>query len=244
MNYSIQVKGLSVSYDRKRVLSNVYLNCEQGQLYGILGPNGAGKSTLFKAILGLVEPNTGLVLVNGSPVKNMRKQLVYVPQKGDIDWSFPATVMDIVLMGRYPHLGIFQSIGRQDVEIAKNAMRTLGIEHLKDRQIGQLSGGQQQRVFLARALTQNADIYLLDEPFVGVDVKTEEKIIETLKALVQQGKTILVVHHDLSKVKEFFSHVIFLNQYVVQNGLVEEVFTEENIAKTYRGEQSILHKLS
>ena len=240
---TIHIKGLSVSYDRKRVLSNVYLDIEEGNLYGILGPNGAGKSTLFKSILGLVEPNTGHVLINNQPAKNQYKKVVYVPQKGDVDWNFPATVMDVVLMGRYPHVSFFSRIKKNDIEIAKSSLHELGIFHLRNRQIGQLSGGQQQRVFLARAIAQHADIFLLDEPMVGVDIKTEEMIIETLKNLVKRGKTILVIHHDLGQVKNFFSHIVLLNQYIVDYGKVEDVFTEENLKRTYRGELNILHKI-
>ena len=242
-NFAIHIKGLSVSYDRKRVLSNVYLDLLPGKLYGILGPNGAGKSTLFKAILGLIEPNNGVILINGKSPQSQRKQVVYVPQKGDIDWDFPATIQDVVLMGRYPHIPFFSSIKKNDYEIAKAAMQELDIYHLKDRQIGQLSGGQQQRVFLARAIAQHADIFLLDEPLVGVDIKTEEKIIDTLKKLVARGKTILVIHHDLAKVKDFFTDLILLNQFIIDYGQLEDVFTEQKLEKTYRAELNILHKL-
>ncbi|HHS96210.1 MAG TPA: metal ABC transporter ATP-binding protein [Phaeodactylibacter sp.] len=243
MNPSIiSVKGLSVSYDKKRVLTNIYLEILPTCIYGIIGPNGAGKSTLFKAILGLVETNAGTILVNGEPIEKQRKQLVYVPQKNDVDWNFPATVFDIVLMGRYPHKKILHRLNDEDRRLAMEALKELGIENLKDRQIGELSGGQQQRVFLARALCQQADIFLLDEPFVGVDMTTEEKIISTLKKLAGQGKTLLVVHHDLSTVPEYFDHVILLNQRLINYGKTKEVFTEENIAKTYGGQLPILHK--
>lgn len=184
----ISIKGLSVSYDKKIVLTNIFLELEKGKVYGIIGPNGAGKSTLFKAILGLVETNAGHVLINGQSIEEQRKNVVYVPQKDDVDWQFPATVMDIVLMGRYPHLKLFQRIGAKDREAAMNALREIGIEQLKDRQIGELSGGQQQRVFIARALCQGAEIYLFDEPFVGVDITTEEKIISILRKLASEGK--------------------------------------------------------
>ncbi len=239
---AISIKGLSVSYDRKTVLTNVYMDMEAGKLYGVLGPNGAGKSTLFKAILGLISSNTGQVLINGEPVEEQRKKMVYIPQKGEIDWQFPATVMDVVLMGRYPFKGIFQRLSQEDKNIALQALEDMGIANLRSRQIGELSGGQQQRVFIARALCQQADIFLLDEPFVGVDITTEKKIIEILKQLTDKGKTILVIHHDLSKVKDYFDKVILLNQWLVAYGDTEVTFTEENINRAYRGQLSILHR--
>jgi len=239
---SISIKGLSVSYDRKLVLTNIYLDLEPGKVYGVVGPNGAGKSTLFKAILGLIEINSGKISINNQPIKKVRKSVVYVPQRNGVDWQFPATVMDIVLMGRYPFKQLFSRIGKEDKEIAMTALQDVGIEHLKDRQIGELSGGQQQRVFIARALCQGADVFLLDEPFVGVDITTEEKIIDILKRLASQGKTLLVVHHDLSSVEEYFDSVILLNQRLIAFGDTETTFTQENIAKAYRSQLTILHK--
>lgn len=238
----ITIHGLSVSYEKKIVLSNIYLDIAPGQVYGVIGPNGAGKSTLFKAILGLIEVNAGRILIEGKPIEEMRKNVVYVPQKDDVDWNFPATVFDIVLMGRYPHVKLFQRLKKSDRAAAHEAMREIGIENLKDRQIGELSGGQQQRVFLARALCQGADIFLLDEPFVGVDVTTEEKIISILKKLAAEGKTLLVVHHDLSTVPSYFDKVILLNQRLIASGDTESTFTEENISKAYGGQLPILHK--
>jgi ABC-type Mn2+/Zn2+ transport system ATPase subunit len=239
---SISVKGLSVSYDKKRVLTNIFLEIERGRIYGVIGPNGAGKSTLFKAILGLIEPDAGLVSIMGEQVTERRKEMVYVPQKDDVDWQFPATVMDIVLMGRYPHKGLFDRINKKDKEKAHKALEDLGIGPLADRQIGELSGGQQQRVFLARALVQEPDIFLLDEPFVGVDMTTEEKIIGILKELAAAGKTLMVVHHDLSTVHEYFDRVVLLNQRLIAYGDTKATFTEENIAKAYGAQLTILHK--
>ncbi len=239
---TISIKGLSVSYDKKIVLKNIFLEIDSGNIYGVVGPNGAGKSTLFKAILGLIETNAGNITINTQPIENQRKKVVYVPQKDDVDWQFPATVLDIVLMGRYPHKQLFQKLSKEDKSIAIDALRDLGIEDLQNRQIGELSGGQQQRVFLARALCQEADIFLLDEPFVGVDMTTEEKIIGILKKLADEGKTLLVVHHDLSSVSEYFDRVILLNQRLIAYGDTEVVFTQENISKTYHGQLSILHK--
>jgi ABC-type Mn2+/Zn2+ transport system ATPase subunit len=239
----IFIDDLSASYERKRVLSNIYLQVEQGHVYGVLGPNGAGKSTLFKAILGLLEGASGEVKINGLPIESQRKEVVYVPQKGEVDWSFPATVYDVVLMGRYPHKRVFNRINGTDHAKAKAALEELGITHLQKRQIGELSGGQQQRVFLARALCQEAEILLLDEPFVGVDITTEEKIITVLKRLAAEGKTMLVVHHDLATVPAYFDQVILLNQRLIAYGPTELTFTQENIAKAYSGQLPILHQV-
>lgn len=242
MQPTISVKGLSVSYDRKRVLTNIYLDIEPGLIYGLIGPNGAGKSTLFKAILGLIETNSGKISIEGKPIEKERKRVVYVPQRDDVDWDFPATVYDIVLMGRYPHKRMFQRMDAHDHDVAMQAMEDLGIGNLKERQIGELSGGQQQRVFLARAMAQEAEVFLLDEPFVGVDVTTEDQIIKSLKRLAGEGKTLLVVHHDLATVKDYFDKVILLNQRMIAYGDTETTFTEENIAKAYRSQLPILHK--
>ena len=240
---SISVKGLSVSYERKRVLSNIFLELKAGRVVGVVGPNGAGKSTLFKAILGLIEPNTGLITIRGKDPDKVRKEVAYVPQKNDVDWSFPATVMDVVLMGRYPFKGVFQRLSSEDKDIAMDALKEVGMEAFKDRQIGELSGGQQQRVFLARALCQNAQVFFLDEPFVGVDILTEEKIITILKKLAKQGKSLLVVHHDLGSVREYFDDVILLNQRLIAYGPTETTFNDENVRRTYGGQLPVLHKM-
>lgn len=241
-NSPINIKGLSVSYDRKRVLTNIYLNVPSGSIVGVIGPNGAGKSTLFKAVLGLIDSNAGDIKVHGQAIEDVRKRVAYVPQKDDVDWTFPATVADVVRMGRYPHKGIFQTLNKKDFEIADQAMKDLAILDLKNRQIGELSGGQQQRVFIARALAQEADLFFLDEPFVGVDMLTEEKIIELLKRLRSENKTTLVVHHDLSTVEEYFDHVVLLNQRLISFGKTSEVFTSENINLTYGAQLNILHR--
>lgn len=239
---SISVKGLSVSYDRKRVLSNIHLSIESGNIYGVVGPNGAGKSTLFKSILELIEPNSGQIEVLGTDIEKVRKKVAYVPQKDEVDWTFPATVMDIVLQGRYPHKKILQSLNKEDRAIARSALKDLEIEDLEDRQIGQLSGGQQQRVFIARALTQEAELFLLDEPFVGVDMLTEERIITILKRLASEGKTLLVVHHDLATVEKYFNKVILLNQRLIAYGDTQTTFTKSNVAACYGAQLTILHK--
>ena len=238
----ISVKGISVSYGNKRVLTNIFLEIEKGNVYGVIGPNGAGKSTLFKTILGLLEPDAGEVEILGEEIKDVRKRVVYVPQRDEVDWTFPATVFDIVLMGRYPHKKIFESISPKDKKIAAEALRDMGIENLRDRQIGELSGGQQQRVFIARALCQQPEIFFLDEPFVGVDITTEERIIEILKKLAAEGKTLLVVHHDLESVPDYFNKIILLNQRLIAYGDTETTFTRDNIRKAYGAQLTILHK--
>ena len=239
---AITVQDLSVAYDRKRVLSNIFLDIEEGHRYGILGPNGSGKSTLLKAILGLIDDYTGEIEVLGQDVAAVRRRVVYVPQRSEIDFTFPATVRDVVLMGRYPHKRVFQRMNAEDGRIAEEAMRELGILDLRDRQIGELSGGQQQRTFLARALAQQADVLLLDEPFVGVDIPTEEKIIEVLRKLSAAGKTLLVVHHDLQAVPEYFDHVVLLNQRLVAAGPTEEVFTPEVLKLAFGGQLALLQQ--
>jgi ABC-type Mn2+/Zn2+ transport system ATPase subunit len=240
--HSITVKSLSVSYGTKRVLTNIHLDIEPGNVYGVIGPNGAGKSTLFKSILGLIEYNTGDIKVLDESIEEVRKQVAYVPQRDEVDWEFPATVLDIVLMGRYPHKKLLQRISNRDKEIALESLEKMGILDLKNRQIGALSGGQQQRVFIARALCQEATVMFLDEPFVGVDMTTEEKIIQILKKEAKEGKTLLVVHHDLATVDEYFDKVILLNQRLVAVGDTEDIFTKENMAKTYGPQLTILHK--
>lgn len=244
INFVISVEDLSVSYDHKRVLTNIYLNISEGSIYGVVGPNGAGKSTLFKAILELIDINAGDIQIFGQSLKEVRKRVAYVPQKDEVDWSFPALVNDIVLMGRYPHKKVLQRLNKNDQRIADNAMNDLGILNLKYRQIGELSGGQQQRVFLARAMCQEADIFLLDEPFVGVDVTTEERIITTLKRLASEHKTMLVVHHDLSTVEAYFDKVILINQRLIAAGDTKTTFTPENISKAYGAQLNLLHKTS
>lgn len=240
MSYPISVEGLSVSYDRKRVLTNIYLHVREGKVIGVLGPNGAGKSTLFKAILGLLDPNAGIVKIYGKDISESRRRIAYVPQRDEVDWTFPATVKDVVMMGRYPAKTIWQRMDELDHKKAAEAMEELSITDLANRQIGTLSGGQQQRVFLARALCQEADILLLDEPFVGVDITTEEHIIRVLRKLSKEEKTLLVVHHDLATVKAYFDEVILINQRLVAYGDTESTFIPENIAKTYGAQHSIL----
>jgi ABC-type Mn2+/Zn2+ transport system ATPase subunit len=238
----ISVQDLSVAYDRKRVLSNIFLEIEEGHRYGILGPNGSGKSTLLKAMLGLIDDYSGQVSIAGQAIDQMRRRVVYVPQRSEIDFTFPATVRDVVLMGRYPHKKVFQRLNAEDKRIAQEAMEELDILDLQNRQIGELSGGQQQRTFLARALAQRAEILMLDEPFVGVDIPTEEKIIEVLRSLSDAGKTLLVVHHDLQAVPEYFDHVILLNQRLIAVGPTEEIFKPETLRQAFGGQLALLQQ--
>lgn len=241
-NYTIEVKNLTVSYERKTVISNINFTIESGKIYGLLGPNGAGKSTLFKSILGLIKPDTGMVLINGRKVNEVKKYIAYIPQKEEIDWRFPATVFDIVLAGRLPHKGKFEHYNKKDKIKAIKAIYYMGLQNFKNRQIGDLSGGQQQKAFIARAICQDAEVLFFDEPFVGVDILSEEKIIQIIKKLALDGKTILMIHHDLSKVKEYFDQVIMINQSLVAIGPAATTFTQENMAKTYRGRLAMLQE--
>ncbi len=240
MNHVIEIEDLTVAYSEKPVVWDVDLNIPQGVLMAIVGPNGAGKSTLIKAMLNLVKPISGIVLFKGKPYKEERKYIAYVPQRGSVDWDFPTTVLDVVLMGRYGHIGLFKRPKEKDKKLAMSALEKVGMQEFFDRQISQLSGGQQQRVFLARALVQNADIYIMDEPFQGVDAKTEKAVVEILKELRNSSKTVIVVHHDLQTVKEYFDYVAILNTRLIASGPTEEVFTEDNLRKAYRSIGNIL----
>ncbi len=239
-DYAIEVEDLTVAYHEKPVLWDVDIKIPKGVLLAIVGPNGAGKSTLLKSILGLVKPAAGTVLVFGEPYDKQRKRLAYVPQRGSVDWDFPTTALDVVMMGRYGHLGWFRRPGKKEKEQSFEALKKVGMLDLSSRQISQLSGGQQQRVFLARALVQEADIYILDEPFAGVDTTTEKAIISLLQTLRKNGKTVIVVHHDLQTVKEYFDWVMLLNVRKIALGLVHHTLTKENLIKTYGGREAFL----
>jgi manganese/zinc/iron transport system ATP- binding protein len=239
-NPILEIHDLTVSYDKKPVLWGVDLSIPQGVLCGIIGPNGAGKSTLIKSIMGLLPLNSGYVKLFDKELSEIRKKISYVPQRESVDWDFPASVLDIVLMGRYSQLGLFKRPRKADKEAAMSALEMVGMEKYAKRQIAQLSGGQQQRVFLARALTQNADMYFLDEPFAGVDASTEKAIIQILKKLSQDGKTIVVVHHDLQSVETYFDWVILLNLRLVASGPTEKVFTSQLLEETYGGKLTLL----
>jgi manganese/zinc/iron transport system ATP- binding protein len=239
-NYIIKVEDMTVAYQVKPVLWDIDLNVPKGVLMAIVGPNGAGKSTLIKAMLDLIKPISGSVLFNGETYIEQRKHIGYVPQRGSVDWDFPTNALDVVLMGRYGNLGWIKRPGKEDKEAAMDALKKVGMDDFANRQISQLSGGQQQRIFLARALVQDADIYFMDEPFQGVDAKTEQSIIALLKELRQKGKTVIVVHHDLQTVKEYFDWVTLLNTQLIASGPVDKVFTEENLNKAYRSVGKVL----
>lgn len=235
---AVEVHDLTVAYHEQPALWDVDLIVPSGTLMGIVGPNGAGKSTLLKAILGLVRPVAGEVLIQGRPYAEMRKSVAYVPQRGSVDWDFPASVYDIVLMGTYGRLGWIRRAGRAEKAEALSAIAKVGLSEFADRQIGQLSGGQQQRTFLARALVQNADVLILDEPFQGIDALTERAVVNLLRELRDRGKTLLVVHHDLGSVPEYFDAVTLLNVRVIASGPTAEIFTKANIDRAYGSLQS------
>ena len=236
----ITVQDLTVAYRQEPVLWDVDLNVPEGTLMAIVGPNGAGKSTLIKSILGLIEPAAGRVLIFGQPYDDARDRVAYVPQRGSVDWDFPTSALDVVMMGRYGALGWLKRPGAREREMAMDALTKVGMQSFAGRQISQLSGGQQQRVFLARALVQDAQVYLMDEPFQGVDATTERAIVDVLTALKEQGKTLLVVHHDLETGPVYFDHVLLLNVRAIASGRVSEVFTPENLRRTYGGRMELL----
>ena len=230
---AITVDDLTVAYNYKPVLWDIDLVIPEGVMMAVVGPNGAGKSTLIKAILGIIDPLAGTVSIYGESYKKQRKLVGYVPQKGSVDWDFPTTALDVVVMGTYGSLGWIKRPGKREKKTALEALEKVGMLAFKDRQISQLSGGQQQRVFLARALAQDAAIYFMDEPFQGVDAITEIAIINILKELRKAGKTVVVVHHDLQTVPEYFDWVTFLNVKKIATGPVKEIFNDDNLTKTY-----------
>ncbi len=240
----LAVQDLTVAYHRKPVLWDIDLAMPEGRLIAIVGPNGAGKSTFIKAVLGLIPRASGRVTIYGQPYEKQRRLVGYVPQRESVDWDFPVNALDVVAMGRYGKIGWFRPVGRDHRHRALEELDKVGMAAYAQRQISQLSGGQQQRVFLARALAQNAELYFMDEPFAGVDVATERAIIALLKELKAAGKTCVVVHHDLQTVPTYFDHVVLLNMRVVAHGPVDEVFTPENLHKTYGGRLTLLEEVS
>jgi manganese/zinc/iron transport system ATP- binding protein len=236
----LDIHDVTVAYHRRPVLWNVDLAIGQPQLAAVCGPNGAGKSTLIKAVLGLVPMASGHVQVFGQPVSRVRRRIGYVPQRESVDWDFPVSVLDVVLMGTYGELGWFRRPGKVERQRARECLEKVGLASYERQQIGQLSGGQQQRVFLARALAQRADIYFMDEPMAGVDAATERMIFEVLQELRAAGKTIVAVHHDLRTVPQFFDYVVLLNVRLVAAGPTEDVFTPDNLRKTYGGRLALL----
>ncbi|MCG7335589.1 metal ABC transporter ATP-binding protein [Sporosarcina sp. ACRSM] len=243
MENAITVSDLHVSYYGKEVLHNIGFTIPEGRSVGIIGPNGAGKSTLLKSILNLISKDKGEISILGASLKEVRKRIAYVPQRSTIDWDFPITVKDTVLIGTYPTIGVLKRPGKREKEWALKCLEKVDMIEFQDRQIGELSGGQQQRVFLARALAQRADLFLLDEPFVGIDVTSEEMIVKILKELRDEGKTILVVHHDLNKAEKYFDELLLLNKELIAAGSVKEVYTPRTIAQAYGSQLSFLDEV-
>jgi manganese/zinc/iron transport system ATP- binding protein len=244
MDYAIDATDLTVAYKDKPVLWDVDLQVPASTLMAIVGPNGAGKTTLIKTLLGLLKPAAGQVLILGKPAGEQRRQIGYVPQRGSVDWDFPTSALDVVMMGRYGALGWLRRPGPADRELALGALEKVGMQDFAGRQISQLSGGQQQRVFLARALVQDAAVYFMDEPFQGVDATTEKAIVDLLRELRRAGKTVVVVHHDLQTVPEYFDWVTLINVRRIASGPVAEVFTEENLRLAYGGRIAFLGGLA
>jgi len=240
----LAIHSLTVAYQRKPVLWDVDYDTPPASLIAIVGPNGAGKTTLIKACLGLIPRAAGQVAFWGEPYKTQRARVGYVPQRSTVDWDFPVSALDVVAMGRYARIGWFRPVTRSHRAAARAALEQVGMGDYARRQISQLSGGQQQRVFLARALAQEADLYFMDEPFAGVDASTEAAIIEVLRSLKRAGKTVLCVHHDLHSVQRYFDHLVLLNMRVVAAGPVAQVFTTENLRKTYGGRLTVLDHAS
>ncbi|AOL26231.1 MULTISPECIES: manganese ABC transporter ATP-binding protein MntB [Bacillus] len=238
--FPVELDNVTVAYHKKPVLQDISLQVPEGKLIGIIGPNGAGKSTLIKTILGLVPRASGDISIYGKDYKDQRTRIGYVPQRGSVDWDFPTSALDVVLMGRYGRIGLLKRPKKADVEMAKAALTKVGMHDYAKRQISQLSGGQQQRVFLARALCQNADIYFMDEPFAGVDAATERAIMTLLAELKEKGKTVLVVHHDLQTAEDYFDWILLLHLRKIAFGPTENVFTIENLQKTYGGRLTFL----
>lgn len=239
----MEFHDLTVSYQKKPVLWNIDMTLPRGALIGIIGPNGAGKSTLLKAAMGLLPLGSGYVRMFDQPLDKVRKRVSYVPQRESVDWDFPTSVMDVVLMGRYAELGLLRRPRKSDKEVAMNCLRKVGMHAFARRQISQLSGGQQQRVFLARALAQDADLYFMDEPFSGVDAATETAILEIMQEITNKGKTVVVVHHDLQSAASFFDWIVLLNMRLVASGPIEKIFTNELLQETYGGKLTVLSEI-
>lgn len=237
---ALQVHQLTVNYDKTPVLWDISLQVPCGKIVGVIGPNGAGKSTFIKAALGLVKPISGKIEFFGLPLKKVRRRVAYVPQRETVDWDFPITVRDLVLMGRYGSLGLFKRPRQADLAAVDHYLEMVGMSSYAKRQIGQLSGGQQQRVFIARALVQEADLYFMDEPFAGIDIATESVIMKILRQLKESGKTVFVVHHDLNSVESYFDWAIMLNMRLVACGNLNEVFNSDVLNTTYGKNYALL----
>ena len=242
-NIALETHNLTVSYNRKPVLWNVDFKLPAGQIIGIIGPNGSGKTTLLKSIMGLTPLSSGYVEIFGQQLDDVRDRISYVPQKESVDWDFPASVLDVVLMGRYSPKNLFKRISKKDKDLAAEALEKVNLLEFSNRQISQLSGGQQQRVFIARSLTQNADLFIMDEPFVGVDAATEQAILKLMQEMKEKGKTVVVVHHDLQTAKDYFDWIVLLNTRLVASGPKAEIFNEELLQEAYGGKLNVLSKV-
>lgn len=240
----IEAHNLTVLYGRKPALWNVDFELPENNVIGIMGPNGSGKSTLLKSIMGVVEPTSGFTKIYDHELKDVRDRVSYVPQRQDIDWDFPASVWEIVAMGRYQKRGLFKKLTSEDKDIVTDSLQKVNMLGYAKRQISQLSGGQQQRVFLARAIAQQGDLFLMDEPFAGVDIATEEMIISLLKEMKDAGKTLVIVHHDLHTAQSYFDHLVLLNTRLIACGPTKEVFTDNILTDTYGGRLTTISKIS
>ncbi|MBR9860249.1 metal ABC transporter ATP-binding protein [bacterium] len=240
----IEAHNLTVVYGRKPALWNVDFEIPGKQVIGIMGPNGSGKSTLLKSIMGVVEPTSGFTKVYDQDIDDVRDRISYVPQRQDIDWDFPASVWDVVSMGRFAQRGLFKRLNKEDQDIIAQSLDKVGMLSFSKRQISQLSGGQQQRVFLARALAQQGELFLMDEPFAGVDISTEEMIIDLLKEMKEEGKTLVIVHHDLHTAQSYFDWLVLLNTRLVASGPVSEVFNDKTLSDTYGGKLTTMSKIT
>lgn len=244
MTPALETHDLTVTYHKRPVLYGIDLAIPEGNLVGIIGPNGAGKSTFIKSVMGVTPSVSGWVKVFGKPLKQTITRVGYVPQRGSVDWDFPVTVMDVALQGTFGKLGMFRRVGKKQRMLAEEALDKVGMLTYAKRQIGNLSGGQQQRVFLARAISQDCDLYFMDEPFVGVDAATESAIIELLQEMRKKGKTVVVVHHDLQTAPEYFDMLMLLNMRLISFGPTADVFTKGLLQKTYGGKLTILSEIA
>ena len=232
---AVSVKDLTIAYNKKPVLWDIDLDIPEGVLLAIVGPNGAGNTTLIQSILGILKPAAGTVDIYGQPLSTQRDKIAYVPQRNSVDWDFPTSVLDVVVMGTYGSLSWFKRPGKHEKKRALDALQQVGMQDFANRQINQLSGGQKQRVFLARALVQQASIFFMDEPFVGVDAVTEKSIVDILKTLRKNGKTVIVVHHDLQTLTDYYDWAFLLNVRQIAYGPIETILTDENLRLTYAG---------
>jgi manganese/zinc/iron transport system ATP- binding protein len=234
---------LTTSYSNAPVLWDIDFELPSGAIIGVIGPNGSGKTTLLKTIMGILSPDSGYVKIFNRSLDEVRDRVAYVPQRETVDWDFPASVYDVVMMGRYRKSNLFKRANKADIEIVEKSIEKVGLSEFKNRQISELSGGQQQRVFIARALAQKADLYLMDEPFVGVDAATESSILAILQEMREEGKTVIIIHHDLQTVSEYFDYLVLLNTTLVAKGPLQEVLTKENLSNAYGGELTLLAKV-